>query len=246
VADALQDFNWVRDIKGAPTVQVLLEYLAIWDLVQATQLNSDDDVFLRKWSADQKYSASSAYMAHFIGQTEVPAAKVLQKTKAPPKCKFFVWLALHNGCWTAQRRFTYNLQDSDSCNLCDQHSETMDHHLVQCSFSSEVWHRLLLPLGLQSLAPSTLEFSFADWWTTSRKRLAVDSRKPFDSFVVLVCWMLWKERNSRVFDKRAAMPWVPTDCVHNEGKLCGLAGFSVICVPLDTGWQGSRLQIQFM
>ena len=113
-----------RDIKGAPTVQVPLEYLAIWDLVQATQLNSDDDVFLWKWSANQKYSASSAYMAHFIGQTEVPAAKVLQKTKAPPKCKFFIWLALHNGCWAAQRRFTHNLRDSDSCNLCDQHSET--------------------------------------------------------------------------------------------------------------------------
>ena len=92
----------------------------------------------------------------------------------------------------------------------------------------------------------TLEFSFADWWTTSRKRLAVDSRKPFDSFVVLVCWMLWKERNSRVFDKRAAMRWVLSDCIHDEGKLWGLAGFNVICVPLDTGWQGSRSQIQFM
>jgi hypothetical protein len=74
-----------------------------------------------------------------------------------------------------------------------QHSETLDHLLLQCSFSREVWYRLLLPLGLQQLAPSATEFGFADWWTTSRKRLAADSRKAFNSFVVLVCWMIWKE-----------------------------------------------------
>jgi hypothetical protein len=53
VADALRDFTWVRDIKGAPTVQVILEYLAIWDMVQPFQLSGDEDIFLWKWSADQ-------------------------------------------------------------------------------------------------------------------------------------------------------------------------------------------------
>jgi len=44
---------------------------------------------------------------------------------------------------------------------------------------------------------------FADWWTTSRKRLAKAERKCFDSLVILTSWMIWNERNRRTFDRRA-------------------------------------------
>jgi len=27
-------------------------------------------------------------------------------------------------------------------------------------------------------------------------------RRGFDTFVVLICWLLWKERNDRTFDRR--------------------------------------------
>ena len=38
IAQALQGDNWVRDISGALTVQVILEYLRIWDLTRGIQL----------------------------------------------------------------------------------------------------------------------------------------------------------------------------------------------------------------
>ena len=143
----------------------------------------------RAWQSFASVSSKSL----FVGQTALQGAKVLRKTKAPPKCKFFGWTVLHNRCWTAHLRYRHNLQDHDRCNLCDQGSETLDHLLVQCSFNRDVWHRLLNPLGLQSLVPSANEFSFVDWWVTSRKRLPKDHNKAFDSFVLLVAWMIWKE-----------------------------------------------------
>jgi hypothetical protein len=38
VKEALQHSSWVRDIKGSLTVQVILDYLLIWDLMEEVTL----------------------------------------------------------------------------------------------------------------------------------------------------------------------------------------------------------------
>jgi len=50
--------------------------------------------------------------------------------------------------------------------------------------------------------PSAQTYVLAEWWYGARKRIPKDDRKCFDSLVVLVCWLLWKERNNRTFDRR--------------------------------------------
>ena len=39
------------------------------------------------------------------------------------------------------------------------------------------------------------------WWIDARKRIQKDDGQCFDSVVILVSWMLWKERNNRTFDR---------------------------------------------
>ncbi|KAF8758092.1 hypothetical protein HU200_010756 [Digitaria exilis] len=42
----------------------------------------------------------------------------------------------------------------------------------------------------------------AAWWTRRRKLIHKNSRKPFDSTVVLVSWAIWLERNARTFNRQ--------------------------------------------
>jgi hypothetical protein len=42
---------------------------------------------------------------------------------------------------------------------------------------------------------STLEH----WWLAARDRVRMVDRPRFDAFVLLTAWMLWKQRNARVF-----------------------------------------------
>ena len=160
VAQGLPNNAWARDITGALTVQVILDYLLIWDATRSITLQHGvKDTFLWKWTSDHCFSTTSAYRAFFIGQHAIPGAKILHKARAPGKCKFFVWLALHDRCWTAERRKRHNLQDDDSCALCDQEAEAIDHLLVSCSFARETWFNVLLWLRWHFLTPSNFDDS---------------------------------------------------------------------------------------
>lgn len=172
VDDALQDRRWVKDITGGLTVQVILDYLFIWEKIRNRSVDATvEDRPLWKWTADNTFTTASAYQAFFLRQHSIPGAKILSKTRAPGKCKFFIWLALHGRCWTMAGRKKHNLQDDDTCVLCGQESETIDHLLVGCSFSREIWFRLLQKIGAGALAPTANELSLASWWSCARKQI---------------------------------------------------------------------------
>jgi hypothetical protein len=104
VADALLNDRWIADIQGSLSVQGLTQYVAVWVRMQAIVLIHDrEDKFIWKWTNNQQCSSSSAYRTFFYGQCSFPGAEVLSKVVAPPRCKFFIWLALMDRCWTSAR-----------------------------------------------------------------------------------------------------------------------------------------------
>jgi hypothetical protein len=121
VREAITNRSWVRDIRGARTAHVLCDYVLVWEKVQGVTFDDlSSDRFIWRWTADGTYSASSAYRAFFVGMATLRGAKELWKVRAPPKCKFFFWLLLHDRLWTAARRKRHGLQDDDVCIFCDQ------------------------------------------------------------------------------------------------------------------------------
>jgi len=116
----------------------------------------------------------------------------------------------------------------DSCVLCSQESETIDHHLSKkaidhlmttCVYSREIWYRVFLRLGWSNHVPSPDCISFADWWNSAHKWIAKSDRKCFDSVIILTCWLLWKERNRRTFEHR----------LHNAVDLTSFIADEVVC-----------------
>jgi hypothetical protein len=180
-------------------VLALQQYVSLWARLQDVQLQvNSPGQFLWRWTSHQWFSSASAYRAFFVGQSSIPGVSLLRKTRAPPSCKFFLWLALLDHCWASERLQRHNLENSGPCVFCSQEVETIHHLLLGCSYSREVWYRLLRPRGLQVLTP-TAQASLPDWWAT---HIPKAGRKYFDTSVALICWLLWKERNARVFLSR--------------------------------------------
>lgn len=194
--------RWARDIVGAPTTQVLVQYLRVWNILGMVVLDPlQHDRFVWRWSPDGRYTASSAYHAFFAGSTSMPGVRELWKAKAPARVKFFFWLAIHGRLWSVERRKRHGLQDDDACVLCGQEPETCDHLFAGCVLTRELWAHLLLQLGLLTLAPVTME-DVCSWWLRQRERFDASLKPAFDSLVLLVSWLVWKERNSRTFSRQ--------------------------------------------
>jgi hypothetical protein len=128
---------------------------------------------------------------------------------------FFAWLVEHNRCWTSDRLARRGMDHPERCPLCGQHDETINHLLVSCVFTRQVWAGLfrevglqeLVPqqvglfreVGLQELVPQQTEEVFEAWWHLSSQRVQGEFRRGFNSLVILGSWITWKHRNKCVF-----------------------------------------------
>ena len=79
----------------------------------------------------------------------------------------------------------HGLQDSDTCVLYMQASETVGHLFFGCVLARQLWFRLLQPLGLAALTPDR-EVGLDDWWLELHCRLDPSARPIFDSCLQLV------------------------------------------------------------
>jgi len=200
VAEAFHELTWVADIRGALGWHGLAEYLQLWDMLSNIALNDNTDVHQWRFEPSDNFSTRSAYSAFFIGSTTFEPWKRIWKTWAPGKCKTFIWLAVRNRCWTADRLQKRGLPHPEHCPLCDQDDETVQHLLTSCVFARQFWFSILQPLNLTSLVPNRRCASLAEWWKKSWRKIPKQHRKGFNSLVILGAWTLWKQRNACVFD----------------------------------------------
>jgi hypothetical protein len=94
-----------------------------------------------------------AYERFCLGATDFEPTSRIWKSWSPPKRRFFLWLAALNRYWTAGHLARQGLEHPEHCLFCDQEEETIEHILLSCVFSREVWYMLLSMLGLQQVAP---------------------------------------------------------------------------------------------
>ena len=114
VNKAMQDLRWVGDIAGGLSVPAILDYLELWDTLENVQLlENQPDQHLWTPESSGTYSARSAYARFFVGSFGFEPYKRLWKSWAPLRCKIFLWLAMLNRCWTADRLARQGLQHPD-------------------------------------------------------------------------------------------------------------------------------------
>jgi hypothetical protein len=199
MAEALQENAWIHDITEVLSVPAIVQYLQLRERLDDTVLQQGvQDRVIWKWTSSGVYSARFAYAALTLGQSALYGAKEAWKVRAPREHKFFIWLVLQDHWWTNERRHRQGISDDDKCTLCDQDAESINHLLVKCVFSCQVWFKTLRRFGWQELTPVQRD-AFASWWMRSRKAVAKDRRPTFDSIVFLVVRRLWLHRNERVF-----------------------------------------------
>lgn len=225
VADGLRDNSWTKYIIGGLPVLASWQYLQLREIVTQQQLLPDTPD-AHQWlpSSTGIFSTKSAYLCFFNGSVRFEPYKRLWKSWAPLKAKIFAWMALLNRCWTAERLTKRGLPNNGTCPLCDQHPEEINHLLLTCPHTREIWFQCLRRYGLQYITPSPNENSLAQWWRNAARRLRREQKKGLNTLVILVSWEVWKYRNRCIFDGERPHQQRLLQAIREEGERWIVAG----------------------
>ena len=116
------------------------------------------------------------------------------------KCQFFLWLVVHNRCWTTGRLAKRELPHPERCPLCDQADESIQHILNTCVFARQVWFLLFIRFGLPDGSPQPDNVFFSDWWVRTCNMIIKPMKHGFNTLVILGAWLIWKHHNDCVFN----------------------------------------------
>ena len=144
-----------------------MEYVQLWHALNHLQLQSNrEDNIIWNFMPDGKFTIGSAYHGQFIGSTTTNFKRLIWKVWAPPKCKFFGWLAIQNRIWTSNRLQARAWPNNGVCPLC-RHSQEYGVHLFQdCRYTRRIWEGIAIWLGNEHLRPSAwvLGDFVQTWW----------------------------------------------------------------------------------
>jgi hypothetical protein len=181
--------------------------LHLWDIASETTLvNSEADKVIWKNAADGAFSVKTAHNLFFMATIKFACAKPIWKLKAPVKCKFFMWLAVHRRYLAADNLERRGWPHNTFCPLCQNNPEDCTHLFVHCRFSQQVWGRFRTWTKANFPIPSDNFRSTEEWWLEARKGAPKNLRRDFDTVTILVHWGLWKERNARIFQQILSGP----------------------------------------
>jgi hypothetical protein len=160
-------------------MQVIIQFLSVWDLVRTVTLTSKRNRFVWKWSPNGQYSSTLAYSALFLGHVDILGARQIS-FRCLGNVSFwmvgFKWSLLDfrqdSTSWLARVRFLCVMhtrgQDAGSppCRLCLQPRDVVQNPEI-CPIESRTGQaaRLLLLGGV------------------GRKQVTKARRKGFDAFV---------------------------------------------------------------
>ena len=197
VREALADSRWINDLRGMVTWQVIHEFLRLWDMLAVLNLQPRTaDRHIWRLSSNGQHSAKSAYEALCSGGLSTLVLGSVLEIIVTTKCAFFLWLAAHDRCWTANRLEKRNLPHAP---LCDHEKETINHLLVGCVFARQFWSVILQRVGLAVMAPQPTDQLFDTWWSKISDSVSSLVRRRLNSLIILGAWTLWRHRNDCVF-----------------------------------------------
>jgi len=114
------------------------------------RLHTQDEIAW-KFSESGQFLTSSAYLAQFLGSISTNLNEIIWSAWAPPKCKFFSWLAVQDRIWTVDRLHARGWPHNPACVLCRRAPETGMHLFAECRFTRRIWVDISTWIGEPSL-----------------------------------------------------------------------------------------------
>lgn len=178
-----------------------------------TGSDTQDEYF---WVVDavksKKFSTSRTWNVVRPRKQEVDWCSEVWFKGAVPRQAFNMWISHLNRLSTKQRMFSWGIIPSPSCSFCSLQSESRDHLLITCAFSSEIW-KLVLE-RIDPLRPSFLSWAELLSWLRASSNAAPSILRKIIAQATI--YHLWKQRNNVVHNQVSLPPGSIFNLINRE------------------------------
>ncbi|XP_050217492.1 uncharacterized protein LOC126668329 [Mercurialis annua] len=176
-----------------------------WDFIRENFKVNNDVEDQVNWKANKsgKFFVKSAFQLLCDDKDNVPWFSLVWFAGFIPRHAFILWLGLKCRIMTKDRLLSWGTISSDTCSLCNDKSETMDHLFFGCVYSDCIWKGVLVWLGIRrQINPWRREIS---WFVRRAKGRSEIAKKRRLSFAAAV-YFIWRARNEAVFNNNVMNP----------------------------------------
>uniref|UniRef100_A0A803Q660 Reverse transcriptase n=1 Tax=Cannabis sativa TaxID=3483 RepID=A0A803Q660_CANSA len=148
------------------------------------------------FSVKSAYNLLQTEKSNRLGDSNSGFWRKLWHLKIPPKVKNFMWRAVSDVLPTCLQLVSKGVSVSPMCLVCHHTAETATHILLNCSFALACWQKVdLVPYAnFVGTIGHFLHLVFTGF------------NDDISCRVVMLCWSLWKARNTLVWDKKTSSP----------------------------------------
>ncbi|XP_071695223.1 uncharacterized protein [Rutidosis leptorrhynchoides] len=171
-------------------------------LIRHVSLDLDkEDTILWVHSVDKVYSVAEGVrvMLESNLDKEFDWVKIVWNKLVPSKIAIFHWLAIQGGVPVKEvLSFLHFLRDgsNDKCGWCTSEVESIDHLLLHCPWSHNVWSALFAWWNVVWVMPS----SIIDFFIECFHGLGVNAKKTWRLIGPVSFWLIWLARNDFLFN----------------------------------------------
>jgi hypothetical protein len=114
------------------------------------------------------------------------------------------------------------LPHNEKCVFCNLTEEDTQHLFIGCVVVNIIWNSVLKWAGFDQVVQISSQ-NLRTWWKQALKNMQNAGKKKLNSIIMLVSWLIWRERNNRVF-KNSYKP-IPQliDQIQSEARMWSIA-----------------------
>lgn len=202
VAEAKSTHGWNIVFRRNLNDWELQSVAELWETLEAFQgLTEEEDVLMWKSHKSGAFSVKIAY--HFINTIANPTQgwpwKQIWRVRVPKKVLCFTWLVAREAVLTQDNLIRRGIQLQARCSLCGKDGESASHLFIHCPVTTQLWHFYLNLAGISWTMPNNTTSLLSSW---NNGGANIKQKKWWKVVLACIWWVIWKERNARVFENR--------------------------------------------
>jgi len=136
------------------------------------------------------------------------SSKHTWNVKVPLKVRIHMWIFIKGRLNTLDMLAHKNIAQGGACILCGIESESITHLFLHCGHTRDIWHNWKMHL-IYIIVPQMLLTCGQVGETWVRHDFSIE----WDLSVMAVCWIVWNERNNRIFSQKYRSSCVLSDAI---------------------------------